>query len=60
MHSWKYSEPVKEYYDFDYVCEIEEQRVCVRCGKQQIKDVHCLGLNPPKYVEIWRNLPNKG
>lgn len=32
-------------------------RKCRRCGACQIEDIHCLGLNPPKYVSTWRNAP---
>ena len=36
---------------------IPEIRVCKRCDKSQWKHIdHCLGLNPPEYVIVWRNL----
>lgn len=30
-------------------------RKCLLCDKEQIQDIHCLGLNPPKYVKTWYN-----
>lgn len=30
-------------------------RQCSICGKKQIQDIHCLGLNPPSYVTRWNN-----
>ncbi len=34
-----------------------KRRVCKECGKTQEEDVHCLGLNPPKYTRHWENVP---
>jgi hypothetical protein len=30
-------------------------RSCSVCGKVQVEEVHCLGLNPPQYTKIWFN-----
>ncbi len=29
-------------------------RTCEDCGKHQVMDAHCLGLNPPEYIYSWR------
>ncbi len=34
----------------------EEIRVCKKCGKTEKLDIHCLGLNPPEYVESWQEI----
>lgn len=31
-------------------------RTCIICKKQQYKEKHCLGLNPPEYVTNWFNM----
>lgn len=36
------------------------RRVCRKCSKVQEMEVHCLGLNPPKYVRTWLNVKAKG
>lgn len=33
-----------------------KHRKCRRCEKTQWQEVHCLGLNPPKYLRCWYNL----
>jgi hypothetical protein len=32
------------------------RRVCSNCGRAQEQEVHCLGLNPPKYTKHWFNI----
>lgn len=32
---------------------IKARRVCIRCGKLQEQEIHCLGLNPPQYIKEW-------
>ncbi len=34
----------------------DEIRVCKKCGKTEKLDIHCLGLNPPEYVESWQEI----
>lgn len=34
----------------------DEIRVCNACGKTEKLDIHCLGLNPPEYVESWQEI----
>lgn len=29
------------------------KRLCAKCGRIQIRERFCLGLNPPKYVDDW-------
>ena len=29
-------------------------RTCTKCKKVEYSSIHCLGLNPPKYIEEWR------
>lgn len=31
----------------------EASRTCRCCGKTQVEDRHCLGLNPPQYDSTW-------
>jgi hypothetical protein len=31
----------------------EMTRCCVACAKQQLRDEHCLGINPPEYHYTW-------
>jgi len=58
FHTWDYSQA-------QYDSEIDEElgisavqgfRICEKCGKLQIEDRHCLGLNPPQYVTSYSNL----
>ena len=35
--------------------DIPITRICTVCNKHQQLDIHCLGLNPPKYVSTWRD-----
>lgn len=61
LHNWKRTK--KSTYA-DATCEkhgIQEQvatRVCRKCDKVQELDIHCLGLNPPKYVRRWFYVDN--
>ena len=34
----------------------DEIRVCKKCGKTEKLDIHCLGLNPPEYMESWHEI----
>jgi len=31
------------------------KRRCTKCRKVQEQDVHCLGVNPTRYVKTWMN-----
>jgi len=52
-------------YDYDFKAKNpmdetdyqDSTRVCRHCGKSQLLDVHCLGMNPPAYVKTWYNNP---
>jgi len=35
------------------VQKVKAQRKCLRCSKLQEQEIHCLGLNPPKYIREW-------
>lgn len=56
FHSYKTVQE-REYLDFKDeelgITSKDEIRVCKVCGKTQVLDIHCLGLNPPEYVESW-------
>lgn len=32
---------------------VPSKRKCVRCGKSQWREEHCLGYHPPQYVYTW-------
>lgn len=34
----------------------DEVRVCKKCGKTEKLDTHCLGVNPPEYMESWHEI----
>lgn len=59
FHDWVYVETTYE----DEICRRlaipldRGSRTCNHCGKKQIEDKHCLGLNPPDYVITWYNAP---
>lgn len=55
LHDWEVTPAV-------YASPFDEQigmtdnpatRKCNNCTKKQTEDVHCLGLNPPKYTKTW-------
>lgn len=54
IHDWKITR--EEAGVTDILVEIEMQRTCQRCGKMQERDTHCLGLNPPEYIRMWKNI----
>ncbi len=56
FHQWE------DYTDSEYASGTDEYlgviktpatRTCKICGKKQVQDVHCLGLNPPSYTTSW-------
>lgn len=59
FHNW---EIVQERKYLDYKHEEmgltlkDRIRVCKKCGKTEKLDTHCLGLNPPEYVESWHEI----
>lgn len=59
FHNW---EIVQERKYLDYKHEEmgltlkDRIRVCKKCGKTEKLDIHCLGLNPPEYVESWHEI----
>lgn len=64
LHDWSYTEAEYNWGGTpqnDTICrEIgmpskDATRTCDDCGKHQVQDIHCLGLNPPEYVETWFN-----
>ncbi len=36
-----------------------EYRVCMNTGLFQMSSIHCLGLNPPTYIQKWITLDSK-
>lgn len=59
LHDWECFEPIyKTPMDMRIgVASIDGYRICRSCGKKEILDVHCLGLNPPTYVESYFATP---
>lgn len=57
IHSWEYTAAVYPDSQAERLAIPTEEgyRTCKRCGKQQVEDVHCLGLNPPEYVVTYIN-----
>ena len=53
-HKWSYNSLVNEI-DRDRIDSpsILETRECGCCGKKQILESNCLGLNPPEFYEEW-------
>jgi len=56
LHKWGMYEAA------EYRCPLDErlaipskpaQRQCLCCPTAQVRDEHCLGLNPPEYVHTW-------
>lgn len=61
IHNW-------QYYPAKYSCSRWEilagptkpaTRECRHCGKFQVEDIHCLGLNPPEYITTWNTKVNE-
>lgn len=62
-HNWERVQDNKFHSLIDAKLGIQEQRArrtCIRCGKSQEMDVHCLGLNPPRYIKIWFDVKERG
>lgn len=57
IHSWEYTAAVYHSRQAERLAIPTEEgyRKCKRCGKVQVEDVHCLGLNPPEYVVSYYN-----
>lgn len=63
LHKWVY-ENGRSYVDY-YIENLwlnpkmvdldnkEPQRKCECCQKEQILEMHCLGMNPPEFVYYW-------
>ena len=56
IHDWKETPAV--HYDGPWserLCmeKTPATRVCSKCGKSQVRERTCLGLNPPKYIVEW-------
>lgn len=55
VHKWKYTDATH----FNSQAELlaveltPATRECLTCGKRQVRERHCLGLNPPDYVDTW-------
>jgi hypothetical protein len=55
FHRWIYTPAVYS----DAISEtlgiphIPATRTCSVCNKLELQDIHCLGLNPPKYHFTW-------
>ena len=55
LHDWVYfnaSNGVIHPRDFG-VSTMPARRICRRCGKEQRREVHCLGMNPPEFHHFW-------
>lgn len=55
-HTWEVLQEasyLNAYWELLAIPTIKAERGCVRCGKVQVRDEHCLGLNPPDYVYTW-------
>lgn len=55
-HDWRYTVTINSLDVGVTLPPNSHKRKCVVCGKKQQKEVHCLGLNPPEYIEHWRNI----
>lgn len=59
FHSWDIVQE-REYLDYKHkemgLTLKDRIRVCKKCGKTEKLDTHCLGLNPPEYVESWHEI----
>lgn len=56
LHSWDYKEEtyLPGIYSEELCLEATPAtRTCSCCGKVQVRERHCLGLNPPEYTESW-------
>ena len=56
VHKWEYTSPVYENMMLKRLAipEKEGYRICSKCGKKQKLFIHCLGLNPPKYIHMYK------
>ena len=55
FHKWKITK--RGHRDDEFAGAI---RKCVKCGKREKLNVHCLGLNPPAYVRDWCEIKRGG
>ena len=55
LHKWSYTAPVYMSLDLERLAipSKEATRTCNCCNKRQVRDEHCFGLNPPKYMYTW-------
>ena len=53
FHSWEVTEGKYNQLGLVEPGHSPHRRVCRVCGKTQIMEIHCLGLNPPDYVIEW-------
>lgn len=59
LHDWKIlndAEYLNAHFENTGVPIKRKCRICTKCGKLQEQEVHCLGLNPPKYIRDWLNV----
>lgn len=54
LHRWTYTAPVYHNEKLAIIAT-PATRTCGACGKRQVRDEHCLGLNPPAYVHHWED-----
>jgi len=52
IHDWKYKMNGK-ISPIDYSENEGSTRVCTSCNRTETLSVHCLGLNPPRYINNW-------
>lgn len=57
LHNWTVTDAVYESAEWERISIAlkEATRECTCCGKLQIRDRVCLGLNPPEYFDTWYN-----
>lgn len=58
IHHWEYTKAVyaNELMERLSIPQQHKRRICNKCGKIQVQHRHCLGLNPPEYINTWNNL----
>lgn len=55
MHIWEYVSYDKLRLMFGKDDIPKDSRTCSHCRKYQELEVHCLGMNPPRYTKHWIN-----
>ena len=55
LHEWQVT-PATYVNSTSIIVDTPAKRVCVSCGKRQERHDHCLGLNPPEWVQEWRDV----